>query len=138
MAEKEWPGGVAVAQLRIARPTDKLDEVVAFYRDGLGLSILGSFTGHAGYDGVFLGLPGRDLHLEFVRSPENEPCRAPTRDNLLVLYIPDPEHLKRLEARLEARGDRPVEPANPYWRGRALTYEDPDGWRVVLCASSGI
>jgi hypothetical protein len=25
------------AHLRVARPTDRLDEVVAFYRDGLGL-----------------------------------------------------------------------------------------------------
>jgi catechol 2,3-dioxygenase-like lactoylglutathione lyase family enzyme len=133
MAASQWPDGVAVTQLRIARPTDKLDAVVAFYRDGLGLPVLGAFSGHAGFDGIFLGLPGREVHLEFVRNPRNEPCPAPTRDNLLVLYIPDPEHLARLEAQLAALGHRPVEPDNPYWLGRALTYEDPDGWRVVLC-----
>ena len=32
------------AQIRIARPTDRLDEVVAFYRDGLGLAELGGFA----------------------------------------------------------------------------------------------
>ena len=30
-------------QIRIARPTDKLNQVVAFYRDALGLAIIGHF-----------------------------------------------------------------------------------------------
>jgi catechol 2,3-dioxygenase-like lactoylglutathione lyase family enzyme len=39
-------------QLRIARHTDRLDAVVAFYRDGLGLEEVGGFRDHDGYDGV--------------------------------------------------------------------------------------
>lgn len=135
---EEWPEGVAVAQVRIARPTDRLAAVVAFYRDDLGLKELDSFTGHAGYDGVFLGLPGRAYHLAFIRRPDGCPCPAPTHDNLLVLYIPDRAQLDRLRARMEGLGHRPVEPDNPYWRDRATTYEDPDGWRVVLCGTAGI
>jgi hypothetical protein len=27
---------------------------------------------------------------------------------------------------------QPVEPENPYWTGTSHTFEDPDGWRVVL------
>ena|SRR2546426_11976224 len=88
-----WPNDIAVAQVRIVRPTDRLEEVAAFYRDGLGLPVLNSFAGHSGYDGVFFGLPGRDYHLAFIRRPDNSPCPAPTRDNLLVLYIPDPAQL---------------------------------------------
>ncbi len=60
-------GGLAalpVAQVRVARPTDRLIEVIQFYRDGLGLREIGAFTGHAGYDGVMLGLPGAGYHLE--------------------------------------------------------------------------
>lgn len=127
------PDGVSVAQVRIARPTDRLDEVVRFYRDGLGLPVLGSFRDHAGYDGVMLGLPDRTYHLEFTRHRDGSPCPAPSRDNLLVLYIPDETHLERIRARLEALGCRPVEPENPYWRDKSVTFEDPDGWRVVLC-----
>src|SRR5260370_42410000 len=26
----------------------------------------------------------------------------------------------------------PVEPENPYWKEKSLTFEDPDGWRVVI------
>lgn len=137
-SSETWPEGVAVAQIRVARPTDKFEAVVAFYRDALGLPVLDLFKDHAGYDGVFLGLPDRANHLAVIRRPDNEPCPAPTRDNLLVLYIPDPEHLARLRARIERLGHSPVEPDNPYWRGRALTYEDPDGWRVVLCGTAGI
>ncbi|MBL8839650.1 MAG: VOC family protein [Alphaproteobacteria bacterium] len=133
-----WAGGVTVAQVRIARPTDRLEAVEAFYRDGLGLPVLARFAGHAGYDGVMLGLPGRDYHLEFTRHREGSPCPAPSRDNLLVLYIPDPAHFEAARRRLEAQGHRPVEPENPWWHGRALTYEDPDGWRVVLCRDGGL
>jgi len=35
-------------QLRVARHTERLDEVVAFYRDGIGLAEAGGFRGHGG------------------------------------------------------------------------------------------
>jgi catechol 2,3-dioxygenase-like lactoylglutathione lyase family enzyme len=38
--------------VRIARPTDQLDDVVRFYREGLGLPEIDRFAGHAGYRGV--------------------------------------------------------------------------------------
>jgi len=53
--------------LRVARPTDHLEEIVRFYTDGLGLSRLGSFEDHDGFDGVMLGVPGAAYHLEFTR-----------------------------------------------------------------------
>ena len=43
---------LVVAQVRFARPTDRLDEIAHFYRDALGLPELYRFEGHAGYDGV--------------------------------------------------------------------------------------
>ncbi len=133
-----WPTGEIVAQVRIARPTSRLREVVAFYEEGLGLPRIGSFEGHDGYDGVMLGLPGREYHLEFTQHAAGSPCPAPSRDNLLVLYVPGAKDHARMCQRLEALGHRPVEPENPYWRGKSLTFEDPDGWRVVLCVTAGI
>jgi len=130
--------GATVAQVRIARPTDQLEKVVAFYRDGLGLREIDRFQGHDGYDGVMLGLPGRTYHLEFTQSAAGSPYPAPTDDNLLVLYIPDAADYEHLCARLARLGYPSVEPANPYWRGKSTTFEDPDGWRVVLCHGSGI
>jgi catechol 2,3-dioxygenase-like lactoylglutathione lyase family enzyme len=134
----EWPAGMPVAEVRVARPTDRLDEVVRFYSEGLGLKQIGSFEGHAGYSGVMLGLPGRDYHLEFTHHEEGSPCPAPTRDNLLVLYIPDRRSIDRLVERLVDLGHSPVEPENPYWKDKGVTFEDPDGWRVVLMNTGGI
>src|SRR5690349_11638452 len=119
----EWPDGLKITHVRIARPTDRLEEVVAFYEEGLGLPRIGSFQGHAGYDGVMIGLPGKDYHLEFTHHAEGSPCPSPTRDNLLVLYLPDPAHLARLRDRLVVRGHKPVEPENPYWLDKSVTFE---------------
>ncbi|HEY9284565.1 MAG TPA: VOC family protein [Pyrinomonadaceae bacterium] len=133
-----WPEDFPVAQVRVARPTDRLEAVVRFYRDGLGLRVLGSFEGHAGYDGVMLGLPGAGYHLEFTRRAGGSPCPAPTKDNLLVLYLADRAAVLRRVERLRAMGSEPVEPENPYWAAQGFTFEDPDGWRVVLMNTAGI
>ena len=57
---QEGPGTQPVMQLRVARHTERLQEVVRFYRDGIGLTQIGGFRGHDGYDGVFLAVPGHD------------------------------------------------------------------------------
>jgi catechol 2,3-dioxygenase-like lactoylglutathione lyase family enzyme len=118
--------------LRVARPTDRLEEVVRFYTAGLGLTVLGSFENHAGFDGVMLGVPGATSHLEFTRKIGHVAGRAPTADNLLVFYLPDPEHWRAAVGRMIAAGYEPVASFNPYWDRVGKTFEDPDGYRVVL------
>jgi catechol 2,3-dioxygenase-like lactoylglutathione lyase family enzyme len=115
-------------QVRVARHTDRLAQVTAFYRDGLGLRAVGGFADHDGYDGVFLEIPGTGAHLELTtggghRAPDPHP------ETLLVLYLGDDAAVRAVAARL---GGDPVEPANPYWAEHGLTFEDPDGFRVVL------
>ena len=100
-------------QIRIARPTDKLDEVVAFYRDGLGLPVIGHFERHAGFSGVMFGLPDYRIHLEFTHFDGGSPCPAATKDNLLVFYISNVEAFHSAVDRLEESGHPPVEPENP-------------------------
>jgi hypothetical protein len=120
-----------VAAVRFARPTDRLPELLRFYEEGLGLSRGGSFEDHTGYSGVMLGLPGEEVHLELTTHAEGSPGPAPTRDNLLVLYLRDRETIAAAAERLRALGHEPVEPENPYWADD-LSFEDPDGWGVVL------
>ena len=48
-------------QVRFARHTERLTDVVCFYRDELGLPEIGRFENHDGYDGVFLAVPGSTL-----------------------------------------------------------------------------
>jgi catechol 2,3-dioxygenase-like lactoylglutathione lyase family enzyme len=128
----DWPAHLPVTAVRVARPTDRLEDCVRFYRDSLGLVELGGFHDHAGYDGVMLGLPDSSVHLELTAHVDGSPCPAPSADNLLVLYLPDRNAVDAVAARLAAAGHPAVEPENPYWRGRSITVEDPDGWRVVL------
>ena len=106
MQDENWP----VVQVRIARPTDQLEKVVKFYAEGIGLKVLGSFEDHAGYNGVMLGLPGFPYHLEFTSHQNGSPCPAPTKDNLLVLYIPDQAAINAIENRLKSMGLRPFHP----------------------------
>ena len=118
--------------LRVARPTDHLEEVVRFYTDGLGLSRLGSFEDHDGFDGVMLGVPGATYHLEFTRKRGHTAGPAPTQDNLLVFYLPDRDTWQRAVDRMMAAGYDPVPSFNPYWDRAGRTFEDSDGYRVVL------
>lgn len=130
---EQWPPELPVVRVRVARPTDRLEEVVAFYRDGIGLQVIGSFEGHAGYAGVMLGLPGTDYHLEFTHHESGSDCPAPSKDNLLVFYFTDRQAMDRIVERLNAMGHPSVPPENPYWSlDRSVTIEDPDGWRVVF------
>jgi catechol 2,3-dioxygenase-like lactoylglutathione lyase family enzyme len=115
-------------QLRVARHTERLDELVAFYRDGLGLREIGGFRDHAGYDGVFLEVPGTGAHLELTAGGTHG-APAPHPESLLVLYLGDEAAVRAVAARLAAG---PVAPANPYWAEHGLTFADPDGFRVVL------
>ncbi|MBS0659063.1 MAG: VOC family protein [Verrucomicrobia bacterium] len=119
-------------QFRVARPTDRLDDVVRFYRDGLGLEVIGSFADHAGFDGVMLGRRGWPYHLEFTRQADHAVGRAPTQDHLLVFYLPDAAEHAAAVARMRAAGHAPVASYNPYWDRLGVTFEDPDGYRVVL------
>ena len=131
--------GLPLRQTRIARPTDQLEAVVAFYRDGLGLAELLRFDDHDGYSGVMLGHPGVDWHLEFTTHVDGSPGRAPTRDNLLVFYLGGDAEVRVVADRLAAFGHRPVAAENPFWPDNGgLTIEDPDGWRIVLMPSAGL
>ncbi|MDQ0351896.1 putative glyoxalase superfamily protein PhnB [Alkalibacillus filiformis] len=120
------------AQVRIARPTDQFDDVIDFYKNGLGLTEIERFKGNSGYEGIILGLPDVNCHLEFTRHVDGSPCPAPTKDNLLVFYITDEEEINKVVNRLNGMGYEEVEPENEYWKEKGVTIEDPDGWRVVL------
>ena len=118
--------------LRVARPTDHVDQVVRFYSEGLGLTKLGSFEDHDGFDGVMLGVPGALYHLEFTKKRGHDADRAPTKENLLVFYLPDEQQWQAAITRMIAAGYEPVSSFNPYWDRAGRTFEDPDGYRVVL------
>lgn len=124
----------ATTQVRIARASRNLAAAEKFYRLGLEFPLVDRFEDHAGYRGVILAMPG-NAHLEITEHVRGR-AAEPDADDLLVLYLPAAAPLARMRARLERLGHGVVQPVNPYWANRSLTFADPDGWRVVLCPAS--
>jgi len=118
--------------LRVARPSDRLEDVIRFYCEGLGLSILYRFVDHDGFDGVMLGREGAPYHFEFTRAHGHVAGRAPTQDNLLIFYLPEADEWRAAVEQMAKAGFEPVPAFNPYWDRDGLTFEDPDGYRIVL------
>jgi catechol 2,3-dioxygenase-like lactoylglutathione lyase family enzyme len=123
------------AHLRIARATDHPQEIVKFYRDGLGFELMETFDDkEIGIKGWLLGHVGQGYHLEITYYPKHKAGRAPNEDSLLVFYLPDKAEWQQAVDRMMAQGYKPVKPFNPYWEwdGWGKTFEDADGYRVVL------
>jgi len=118
--------------LSVARPTNDIDALLRFYRDGLGLAVVGRFEDHDGFDGVMMGSPGAAYHFEFTIARGHSAGRAPTQDNLIVFYIPEAAEWRLAVDRMRGAGFDVVPSFNPYWDRQGLTFEDPDGYRVVL------
>ncbi len=79
-----------------------------------------------------LGTPGASYHLEFTRKAGHVAARAPSQDNLLVFYLPDRQQWQAAVNRMVAAGYEVQTSFNPYWDRVGVTFEDPDGYRVVL------
>lgn len=118
--------------LRIARPVSDIDRAQAMYCQGLGLRVIGSFKDHEGFDGVMLGRSGMDYHFEFTQCRTHPVRPQPTPEDLVVFYLPDANAWQAACEAMLAAGFAPVASFNPYWDLRGRSFEDPDGYRVVL------
>ena len=120
------------AHVRVARPTDDLAAVTTFYRDGLGFEVIGGFGGNGNIDGVMLGHPEHDYHLEFTYHHDHDAGGEPSDEHLLVFYLSDRTRWDDAVNHLRACGHDAVRSSNPHWEERGVTFEDPDGYRIVL------
>ena len=118
--------------LRIARPSDNLVVISRMYIEGLGFNLLGEFFDHQGFNGAIIGHPEHAYHLEFTQHNGVSAGRAPTQDNLLVFYIADQQEWSRACEQMLSAGFNSVSSYNPYWDAVGRTFEDVDGYRVVL------
>ena len=85
--------------VRVARPARDLTRSTRFYRDLIGLPLLGGFENHDGYNGVFFALPG-GAELELTAGPA-QPALS-TDEDLLVLYVQIRGEAEAAGARLTA------------------------------------
>jgi len=122
----------AGAVLRVARPTDHLTAIAEMYARGLGFTVLAQFADHDGFDGIILGHPRQPYHLEFTTQRGHQVGKAPTQDHLLVFYLPAQDEWEASCTQMLAAGFQRVPSYNPYWDAQGQTFEDLDGYRVVL------
>lgn len=120
------------ATLRVARPTDNLAKITDMYVNGLGFKLLGSFEEHNGFNGSIIGHENHNYHLEFTHHKGTSVGQAPTKDNLLVFYFSDLLAWGDCCKKMIAAGFVQVESYNDYWDVVGKTFEDIDGYRVVL------
>jgi hypothetical protein len=118
--------------LRVARPVTDIEHSADMYCRGLMLRVLSSFRDHDGFDGIMVGWPDADYHLEFTRSLRHPIAASPTPEDLLVFYYPSQAEWRLACARMDDAGFLTVGSFNPYWNTRGRSYQDADGYRVVL------
>ena len=117
--------------LRVARHTNNLEAVKNFYINILNFELLGSFENHDNYNGIFLGFPNADWHIEFTASAEKA-LHQFDPDDLLVLYPETKENYEKLLQNIEKNQIALVMPKNPYWIENGKMIVDPDGYRIVI------
>ncbi|MEZ5503469.1 MAG: VOC family protein [Halioglobus sp.] len=120
------------AILRVARPTDNLEAITEMYISGLGFKLLGKFENHEGFNGSIIGHEHHPFHLEFTHHIGTKVGKSPTQDNLLVFYVPNEIEWSNWCAQMTTSGFRSVASYNPYWDKSGSTFEDVDGYRIVL------
>lgn len=118
-------------KFRYARHTTDLARIEKFYTEIVGLEKLGSFHNHAYYDGVFLGIPRSDWHLEFTASNE-KPQHTFDEDDALVFYVKNESKLVQIRNRFLQQGIQLEQPKNPYWVENGIMIADPDGYKIIF------
>ena len=113
-----------------------LGRSVRMYTHGLSLEELASFSDHEGFDGVMLGDPDACFHFEFTFCRHHPVSPAPTAEDMLVFYVPDRDAWEERCRKMRDAGFNEVEPFNPYWSRAGRTFEDQDGYRVVIQRSA--
>lgn len=102
------------------------------YCAGLGLRVIGRFADHDGFNGVMLGEAGSGYHFEFTHCAAHPVRPTPTSEDLIVFYVPASNDWQAACSLMAQAGFKAVRSFNPYWDTRGKTFEDFDGYRVVL------
>ncbi|CAG22625.1 MULTISPECIES: VOC family protein [Photobacterium] len=118
--------------LRVVRPTDNLKKIALMYSKALGFEMVKQFDDHDGFDGVVLGHPKHAYHLEFTHQRGVTVGQASNSGHQLVFYIACSREWERACRSMIDEGFSVVENNNPYWEGVGKTFQDVDGYCLVL------
>jgi len=125
-----WPEHLRPGALRWARTSSHYDDTVRFYRDVVGLPVVGEFEDSFGEDGTIFGLPDTTTQMEVVRA--HTPVGAEALDQL-VLYFDGGEAVAAATRSLRAGGFVADPALHAYWAANgAVGFRDPDGRMLVF------
>ncbi len=116
---------------RIARHSQNIEKLKYFYTSIFDFEVLGSFKYHDGYDGVFLGKPDENWHLEFTQNAE-KPDSKFDDDDVLVFYPTTSDEYQSILNNIEKYKIPMLEPKNPYWKSNGITIEDCDHFKIII------
>ncbi|MDV7103410.1 glyoxalase [Vibrio sp. TH_r3] len=120
------------AVLRVARMTDNLVEISDMYKKALGFDVLSEYKDEDGFDAIVLGHKNHSYHLEFTTKPESSDKDFQVADTYMVFYMPDTREWEWVCRSMIEAGFKYVEARNPYWKRVGKTYEDIEGYRIVI------
>src|SRR5690606_9592521 len=107
------------------------EQLVDFYTSVLEFEVLGDFKDHDGYNGVFLGKPGENWHLEFTFNGEL-PLSKFDEDDALVFYPTQLAAYNQILKMLKQHQIPLIAPKNPYWQNNGICFEDCDGAKIIV------
>ena len=116
---------------RIARHTNNLEKITAFYINILNLTVLGFFNNHNNYDGVFIGKENLDWHLEFTKSNHKAEHKFDD-DDILVFYPTTLIAYNNIIENINANKIKVHTAKNPYWHKNGILIKDPDGYNIII------
>lgn len=118
-------------KLRFARHTNDLEKIKSFYLNVLGFQLLGEFKNHDDYDGIFIGKPNLDWHLEFTKSNEIVNFEFGEED-YLVFYFNNIIEYNLIIEKLNSNKINFINSKNPYWNDNGTIIKDPDGFNIII------
>jgi len=121
--------------LRVARPSDNLGALLRFYEQGLGLTLLFRFENHEGFDGIMLGRPGAPYHFELpapITTPQAAHPHRITSSSTFQMQM----NGKWPSSECMTQASSPLRRLILTGIAGGVTFDDPDGYRVVLHQSA--
>jgi len=118
-------------KLRVAIHCENINKVSDFYKQILGLSEIGRFEAHNGYDGIMLSKDDSDWHLELT---QNGIIHESVRDleNVIVFYPDNEEEFISIEEQITSNEVPTFVHPNPYWKDNGIGILDPEGNRIIV------
>lgn len=118
-------------KFRRAQHTLNLRLIEKFYTSILGFKVLGEFTDHDGYNGIFLGFENENWELEFTE--DGSKCdHSQNEDDLLVFYPSNEANFNQIVKNINQNNIEIHEAKNPYWKENGIYIKDPDNYGIIV------